>query len=188
MTKRDFFRIIIKIFGLYSVVAALFFYLPKSLPFLINLQFDPKEIILLIVSAGFPVFLFILLLYNTDRVIKLFKLEKGFDTETINFADLNARQLILFSCILIGGLMILDNLTNFIGASLAGFADLVRPKYPISDEPFDTGVNYFPNWLHTGLNILIGYLLIDFRNGIASQLLRNRAPQQSHDVIDQSPD
>lgn len=185
MTKRDFFRVLIKIFGLYALLTALFYYFPKSFGFLINIDFSPISISWMIFTFVAPILFFIILLFKVDFLIDLFRLDRGFDDERIHFEKLDSRQLILIACILIGGFMVLSNLIPFIAACIGAFADLVSPKYPMTDNPFSTDVNYYPAWLIPGINVVVGYLVIDHRNRIASWLLKNREEEaESGDIID----
>ena len=102
MTKRDFFIVLIKIFGLYSIISALFSALPSNIVFVIqNIDFVGVLWIGLVVI--FVIGLFLLLLYKADKISDLLKLKNGFDEERIDFGGLKSIDILKFSILIIGG-------------------------------------------------------------------------------------
>jgi hypothetical protein len=98
MTKTDLFRAIIKTFGIYCFIEALFRLIPNisfsggfySFSLIVSLVY------LLITGA-----IAFLLLFGTDRIIKLFRLDKGFDTNNIDSSNLNEERLLKLGLILL---------------------------------------------------------------------------------------
>jgi len=69
MTKRDFFRIIIKIFGLYSLILTLFNVLPTSIGYITD--FAPTTLLWIFGALVLIVLMFAFLIFNTDKIINL---------------------------------------------------------------------------------------------------------------------
>ena len=71
MTKRDFFRLIIKIFGLYSLLLTVFTVIPNNISNLLY-QFDIRMIAVVLGITCITVGLFFILLFKTDSIISIF--------------------------------------------------------------------------------------------------------------------
>jgi len=84
MTKKDFFILIIKIFGLFSVVSSLFSILPSNISFAL-MDFGFFSLIWIAVVLVVIIGLFVLLIFKAEKVVKLLKLDKGFDEDRIDF-------------------------------------------------------------------------------------------------------
>ena len=96
MTKKDFFRIIIKVFGLYFLVTFLFSVLPSNIAFVL-IDLGWFEIIWLLAVVLIFALLFILLILKPDKIIGWLKLEKGFDEKRIQFEKFNSENIIKLS-------------------------------------------------------------------------------------------
>lgn len=162
MTKRDFFILIIKLFGLYSLVTALFQVLPLNLSFLAHdhslLMVSSVAVTMLLVIG-----LFTLLILKSDKVVSFLKLERGFDGDKFHLGSLTASEIVKISCVVIGGFLIIDNLPLFINQVVILFKTDLQT------------MNFQPNSKFTlfiyGLNLLLGYLLLTQLNTIV-RLLR----------------
>ena len=167
MTKRDFFRLIIKIFGLYSLVLSLFSFIPQNFSNFYFMKDDFWYFFIIISSILLLIALFVFLLYKTDFIIDKLKLTKSFDDDRIIIGNLNIDSLYKFSIILIGGFMIISSFPNLL-------MDLINEfKLRISNSPFS---NYESNYFWTGikfLNLLVGYVLITNCKSIAKFLNKN---------------
>ncbi|WP_445716711.1 hypothetical protein [Flavobacterium sp.] len=154
MTKRDFFRIIIKLFGLYSLVISLFTFVPQNIS---NLYIYKEELSFLFVIIGsflLLIALFLFLLFQTDWIINKLNLTSNFDDDQIILGNLNTNSIYTFSIILIGGFMIIDNFPILLMDLINEFK-LRISNYSITNH--DT--NYF--WFAVNfLNVLFGYLLV----------------------------
>lgn len=94
MTKTDFFRLIIKGFGTYCFINALFTLIPNMSYsgsfFSMSVKFN--SVYILIIS-----FIAYLLISQTNRIIKLLKLDKGYDSDIIEIKNLNTTGLLKFA-------------------------------------------------------------------------------------------
>lgn len=154
MTKRDFFRIIIKLFGLYSLVISLFTFVSQNIS---NLYIYKEELSFLVVIIGsllLLIALFLFLLFQTDWIINKLNLTANFDDDQIILGNLNTNSIYTFAIILIGGFMIIDNFPILLMDLINEFK-LRISNYSITNH--DT--NYF--WFAVNfLNVLFGYLLV----------------------------
>ena len=162
MTKRDFFIVLIKIFGLYSIISALFSALPSNIVFVIqNIDFVGVLWIGLVVI--FVIGLFLLLLYKADKISDLLKLKNGFDEERIDFGGLKSIDILKFSILIIGGILLINNISSFLSITLFAFKSSLPQGF---DQAYDQGVwkynsiEDYVNWAICTSNLIVGYLLI----------------------------
>lgn len=168
MTKRDFFTVLIKVFGLYSIIVSLFSILPTSISYISLDYLDLTTIILFIFSIGVGVLLFVLLIFKAPYVTEKLNLEKGFDDEKIEIGNISPENIIRLSCLLLGGYLIIHGIP--IVLNLLFFA----LKFDQEGVDFGFGNNFD---LGVGiLNMLIGYLLINNHSWIAKRL--NKSPNK----------
>lgn len=167
MTKRDFFRLIIKIFGLYSLLLTVFTVIPNNISNLLY-QFDIRMIAVVLGITCITVGLFFILLFKTDSIITILKLDKGFDEEKMDIGNLNNQSILKLAILLIGGFLVLDYVPNFLFELVNAF------KYKASEASSIEGysVDYFG--LSTGIiNIVIGFLMVVNYKSIAQVLDKN---------------
>lgn len=153
MSKRDFFRIIIKIFGLYSLVLSIFSFIPQNISNVL-FSFDVTMLLMIIASVIISCGLFLLLLFKTDSIIDLLKLDQGFDDEIINFSNFNSATILKLAIVLIGGFLIIDYTPRFLLDVINVF------KYKVNYSTIEgSSVSYFHLSLEA-INIVIGFLLV----------------------------
>ncbi|MBA4155093.1 hypothetical protein [Flavobacterium sp.] len=163
MTKRDFFRILIKIFGLYSIIISTFLFLPQ----VVNQIFYFNDISAALITIGSLLVCFVLLLlllFKTDFIIDKLELDKGFDDQMIILGDFNSISILKFAILLIAGFLIIDNISEFLYHLINSFKKEVS-LYGIGKQEVD----YF-NLSVSFLNIVLGYLLISNYKKIAQYL------------------
>jgi hypothetical protein len=166
MTKRDFFRVLIKIFGLYSLVLTVFSIIPQNISNVL-FSFELEMLLLVAASVFISIGLFMILLFKSDSIINLLKLDKGFDDELIHFGNLNNENILKIALLIIGGFLIIDHTPRFL-------LDVVNVfKYKINFSTIDgSKVNYY-NLSIEALNILIGYLFISNYKAISKFIDKN---------------
>jgi len=164
MSKKDFFRIIIKIFGLYSLVLSLFSFIPQNISNIYVLKEELWMLFVVIGSFFLLIALFLILLFKTDLIIDKLKLTESFDDDQIIVGNLDIDSIYKFSIILIGGFMVVDNFSNllmdFINEFKLRISNSTIPNY--ESNYFWMGVNF--------LNLIIGYLLITNCKSVAKFL------------------
>ena len=153
MTKRDFFRLLIKIFGLYSFIISLFMFLPE----MISTFFLYKDYSYLFISlGGFLVITFFcfLLISKADLIINKLELDKGFDDENIILGNMNSLMILKLAILLVGFFLVIDYVPSFLYHIVNAFKKEVS-TYGIDAQKVD----YFGLTVSC-VNIILGYLLL----------------------------
>src|SRR5690554_4101016 len=107
MTKRDFFKIIIKLLGLYAAILTLVTVLPNFIS-MVLLQTGFTEIF--IVSAVLIIlFLFLrFLLFKSNTIIDRLDLDKGFDDDRIELGNFKEGNILMLAIVILGGVLIIN--------------------------------------------------------------------------------
>ena len=175
MTKRDFFRILIKIFALYSLILTVFYYIPSNISYAAY-GFEPIILLLTLGAIIIPILLFVLLIRKTDLIIDLFKLDKGFDDEQIMFENFDGVKIIQLALLIIGIYLIIYYLPEFLQYVFLAFKKEVTPQGIDSFvySNMDTTVDYF-NWAISGMNLIVGYVILSNYHRLAKWLNKKKA-------------
>jgi hypothetical protein len=153
MTKRDFFRIVIKIYGLYSLIITLFTIIPRNFT---NLMIQYTGIMILVISSVtlISVGLFLFLLFKTDSIINLLKLDKGFDDDHIQFGALNNENILKIAILILGGFLVVEYVPIFLLDCINAFR-MKTSTFIFNEKPID-----YSKLSIEAVNVLIGYLLL----------------------------
>lgn len=163
MTKRDFFIVLVKIFGLYATLVSLFTVVPRMFSY-VGAGFDTLSLTWILLSALVVVALFVGLLFKAEGVVRLLRLERGFDEERIDFGRMSGLTILKFSLLIIGATLVIDQLPAFLSHSYYAFkADLRGPGY-------DSESNF--NWAVSSLELILGLALVMQYDRIALFLMR----------------
>ena len=156
MTKKDFFRMIIKLIGLYWIVTTMY----AQLPYLISVffkEFNSSYLPFTISYFVICIFLFVSLVFYTDKVVSFLKLDKGFDEDRIDFSNFNIGNIIKLALIIVSCIVIVNNISPFFNQTYYFF------KLKLSMNLSDT-VNYTSQndyiWATSFVNLVLGYLLL----------------------------
>src|SRR5690606_14931598 len=128
----DFFILVIKLFGLFSLVTSLFSVLPNNISFAL-MYMDAFSLAWIAVAVFVVIGLFVLLVLRPDKVVSLLRLDKGFDDDRIEVGNLKSSDILKLGIFIIGGLLILDNIPAFLSHTLFAF------KGDVSGKVYDTG-------------------------------------------------
>jgi len=183
MTKKDFFRIIVKLFGLYlflQIITNIYTFIP-FISFFDNATFslssikDFVNLLLILIPLGVLLLLNYNLIFKTDSIIKLFQLTKGYDDDTIHFSALNTALLASFASIFIGMYLFFSNIRYLIIDIFKIFTAR------ISQNDYETGINNLINGMNNNVNfgsifytfiqVGIGYLLISNHKKISNWII-----------------
>jgi hypothetical protein len=155
--------LLIKIFGLYSIITVLFSTLPNNISFVIQ-NIGITGIIWLIITTLIIIGLFYLLLKKADKVSDLLKLEKGFDQEIIDFSGLKSLDIIKFVVLIIGGFLFIENLPTFLSHTLFAFKSSIPQRF---DQAYENRgilkynrLEDYVYWISSASNLIIGILLV----------------------------
>ncbi|MDC6363646.1 MULTISPECIES: hypothetical protein [Flavobacteriaceae] len=177
MTKRDFFRIVIRLFALYLLLLVIFNFIPSNISYL-TFEFSMWPILIIFGSTVLMILLFLFLLRKSDNVIEVLKLDKGFDDDRIEFGNLGSLEIVKIALIFIGGFMILDHLPEFLHYCYLGFKKEISATglSPFEAPGLSDFLDYF-RWFVSGINILIGYLMLSNLGRLTRFLISLKAKQ-----------
>ena len=162
MTNKDFFRLMIKLFGLYQFLLLIFTSLPRNLQLLFNDFFSISSIITLILITLFILAVYYVFVKKPDLIIDFFKLDKGFDNNEITVSNLNSDTILQIGMVLIGGFLIVDNFSYFISSFITYF------KISYMSENLES-LKIFESLILGGVNLILGFCLIIYRKQIAKK-------------------
>lgn len=164
MTKRDFFRLVIKLFGVYQFFIIMFSLLPNNLSFIFRdgISFSTGVLPLIILTL-FILSLFYFMIKNPDKIINLFKLDKGFDDEKITLDNFNSNSVLQIGFVFVGLFLIVDNISDFVSFLITYF------KLSNSNPEMLNAVQDTQGLIFSGINVLIGFLFLIFRKEIAEK-------------------
>ena len=151
MLHKDFFRLIIKLFGLYSLIVVLFTLLPEAIPQLFMFEAS-YGIFFVIPMIAIPVIIYLFLLFKTDLILKWLRLTDGFEEEKIILGDMSTVNLLKLASIIMGGLLIINNLPFFFIQSFFLFKDSLHNQTNDNSRQFQLSIS--------AGKILIGYLML----------------------------
>ena len=163
MLNRDFFRILIKIIGLYFFIQVIFSVLPSQISFLgfdTDFSRNIKTLIYIFLIILLSIGILYFLIRFPDKIIDLFRLDKGFDSNKISITNFNSINILTIGIFIIGGFLIIENITSLITSLYYEFKNSNNPMFPKNENNiFTLGFS--------AINIILGYILIIYRKNIA---------------------
>lgn len=166
MTKKDLFRIIIKLFGLYTLVGVLAA-LPEAI-FSYFFGYDLTYAVVALITLIFLLMVLYILLVKTDAIIRLLKLDKGFDDERVEASQFSAESIVKLGLIIISLYFIIvsfpDILTNLFYIFKNSFPQ--NEMDGLTDLYFPTKVDYYV-LTNATLKLFMGVILIMNKNKLA---------------------
>lgn len=169
MTKRDLFNIILKILGIFFIKDIL-----ATVPQLLSISLyltkpDVSGAVFTLVATILMLLIYILisyyLVFKTNFIIDKLKLDQGFDEATISL-NIHRSTILSISIIVIGGLMVADEIPN-----------LCRQLFAYFQEKRMTYGQTHPSLSYSVLavaKIVIGLLLIGNQRQIVNFIERKR--------------
>lgn len=165
MTKKDFFIITIKLFGLFALVTSLFSIIPSNITYAL-MGIDATSILWILFTATMVGGLFVILLFKAEKVVELLKLDNGFDDDRIDLGTINPLDIIKIGTFIIGGILLLNNVPEFLSDTFFWL------KGRVVGERNNEETNF--NWAVSGINVVVGYLLLTNYDIVARRLNINK--------------
>ncbi len=183
MTPKNLFNIILKIFGLFFLKDVVYF-IPQwilSIPFETDNfgkgQYNKEEIlsyVLTFIVAVFYGFVIYQLLFNTNKIIDTLKLDRGFDQQEFSFS-ISSSLILTISLIVIGGIILIDEIPNFFFNIFKYFQMKVTPGMIKLDSSY---------MIISGVKILIGILIIGERKRIVGFIEKPKVAKNRTDEFE----
>lgn len=163
MTKRDFFRILIKLLGLYLFIRFMFDWAISVFSMYV-VEFETVHLVVSLIVMAIWMVIFWLLLFKTDGFIKLLELDKRFDEERIDLNEMKASGLMKIGLIVIGALLFINNLSLLLFELVAKFkaevneynvqSDVANPQFILISKVILGAVLVFHNdWIVKAMRI-----------------------------------
>ena len=160
MTKKDFFRILVKLFALNGLILTVFSHLPQTFSY-ISYADDYSIYFMLLGFLLLAFAFFVIIVWKTDSIINFLKLDKGFDDDRIDFQSFNTKGIIKLALIFIGGFLIIDYLPSFLQNTYLGFKSEVSASELLPTELTGSGMVFRKqDWIISILNLILGFVLV----------------------------
>lgn len=175
MTKRDFFIVLIRIFGLYSLILTLFSFFPSNIAF-IAYPMDLSGVFWILGMTLVLILIYYFVIQKAGWIVDTLRLDRGFDDEQIVVGNFNAHQILCFAIVVIGGLVLLFYGGSFLQYCLLAFKEKVGAQSldSLMEDMYGQPVDYL-DWGISALNVVIGYLLITQYSKVARWIHRKEA-------------
>ncbi len=171
MTKKDFFRLLIKTVAIYWSIVTIYSVITLIFSFYEGMRHGGEDfyyitILPLTVVLVVGIILFLIIKY-TDGIIKLLRLDKGFDDEQIIIGNFNAQKWAQFAIIILGGLLFIENLSGFLTQSVALLKQQMSNHQQFEPNRF-IEIRYYTQIV----SLVVGYLFISNNRAVARFLTK----------------
>lgn len=157
MTKFDLFRIIIRIIAVYYLIISLFTGIPQAISLLLSyMEFDFAGIAFTLGIILLVIFIFYMLMMRTDKIVKLLKLDKGYDDNFVELGKPSIELVFKSAIVIIGIILIVKNLAPF----LTQVANIIRLEFNEELNPVINIKHFQNNLIINTINVIVGLLLI----------------------------
>lgn len=114
MTKKNLFRIILKIAGLYLIYSVLFNAILSYVMFIGKDSFSITTLLFMVLTTVIFMVLFLSLIFKPDIYINLFKFDKNFDDDNVMIKRATFENLLQVSIIVVGLVFIVKHLPLYV--------------------------------------------------------------------------
>lgn len=172
MTNKDFFRVLIRIIGLFVFFQIALSFLPSQLQMiLMDIGSDQKlsAFLYFALILGFCLLVLIFLLRKPDFIINFLGLDKGYDKEESTITDFNAPNILLLGLILVGGFMVVDNASKVL---FYGY-EVLKTDSSYSQLYSKRSTAVF-SLILASLNVIVGLVLVTYRQQIVGLFYKSK--------------
>ena len=169
MTKRDLYRIILKLFGLYLLFNLVAF-ISQAFSMLF---YDPYSSLIYVILSLVDALFTYLFIFKPDIVITLLRLDKGYDTDLVNLG-LSSVVIYRAALVILALLLFMNNFSAFITNVFYAFKNSIENG---SNNALDDLVSlvsfYKPDYyvmMTSAINLILGFALITNVNRLALKL------------------
>jgi hypothetical protein len=159
MTKKDLFKIILKLYGLYSIIE-LVIQIPNISYYLYYDSSDEFNWLILTVPIVSLLIVYILL-FKPELIIDLFKLDKGFESNDLPTNTFDGKGITKIALIIIAVYLIVSNIGDFISQVLFSFKESVsRGDIESLLEAFNPNPVNYQIMMNSAISLFVGFLLL----------------------------
>lgn len=155
MTKRDFFRILIKLAGIYLFAQTIVSIIPAYINMMGYMSMEPLLLIFILLSAIVVLAVCSLLIFSPTSIINWFKLDKDYDDPQVEIKNIDMLKILEVGIIIVGGLLLVWSIVPL-------FMDIVT--YLISfisyNSTWSTDSSSIKEIISDIVYLSVGYLLL----------------------------
>ncbi len=173
MKTRDFFILMIKLFGLYSLVITVFTFIPNTFSYWLS-SFMYEDYFMGIIAALMTAFMLVLvyvLMKKAGKIVDFLKIEQGFEVEEINLGSLSEAGIVKIAFIILGTYLFIDELPYFIHNTLSSLKIESYEEYIVENQP----VNFA--WLFSLVKVFAGLFLMFNYKVLQERLFKKKEEQ-----------
>jgi|GEM_PF-5080514 len=168
MTKKDFFITVVKLFGLYMLVTFGLMILPYIASMFLS-YVDGTSVIVTMTILTFAGGVAGVFIFGARSFVHVLKLDKGFDDDHVEFGSLRGVGLIQVAVFIVGGLLLINSLSDAIVIILR-ILDMLSRHLEFPDE-----LKYY--LIGHVIQIGIAFLLMTNYDVVARWFARKGEPQ-----------
>ncbi|MBL1278876.1 MAG: hypothetical protein COA33_001290 [Fluviicola sp.] len=183
MTKKDFFRILIKFFGLYLITQLVYSFI-SGISYLFLYLDDLFYLISFISPIVLSGFIAWVLIFKTDQIIKILRLTKNYDSAEIKLGNVNSSAFIKIGLVIIASFLLFTSIAPFLRNTILSFKASIQ-KDNMLDEfltTFDLIKVDYIEWIVSGINIVLGYLILTNFDRISKWFFKEKVEVKKNEI------
>ena len=183
MTQKDFFRIVLKLFGLYllfQLIYTIFNQLEYIIFYFNNFGLMMSLFVPIIINS----IIAWILIFKTDKIIDLFKLIKNDESVEINIGDIKSITFVKIGLVILSCYLLLSNIAPFLTNTFLSFKRSVKEPNVLNEilTGFDlVNVDYMV-WIASGVNIVLGYLILSNFDRISNWIFKDLESKEKEEI------
>ena len=158
MKVKDFFRLALKLIAIFYAVQVIYSIAGSFQFFISSIPYSLFYAILGFIAVLIPAFVYYLIFVKSDKVMNILKIDKGFESEEVNFGNLSSKEILKIAFIIFGLLMIVQNIPSFVTNCFYAFKHSAKPTF--YEFGADTAQHDYFAMTESGIYILLGYLML----------------------------
>lgn len=172
MSKRDFFILALKLIGMYFALYTVFTFIPNSFLYM-TASSDMFIVVYIIATSLLMMVLWLMLVYYAGNIVDIFKIDRGFEEDRIEFSGMDAFDIMRIGIFVVGGLLLTFRIPEFIGQTILTFK-----KNSLGDTLHFTENFYLISY---GIQVLLGFYLITNYDMVAKLLFSREENEKTDD-------
>ncbi len=157
MKVKDFFKLALKLIAIFYAVNAIYSIIGNLQYFIYANNFINITTLWIVISILVPVIIYYLIFVKSDKLIKVLKIDQGFENQEINFGNLTQNEVLKIAFIIFGLIMIVWGLPSFLTNCFYAFKYSVEPQFLNNSD----GIKHdHIEIIQSAIYILLGYLMI----------------------------
>lgn len=167
MNPKDFFKLMIRGYALFSLIFGVIYAILSIIPQMVMINYG-AVILIGVATILFLMFLVWMTFRYTDSIISFFDLDKGYQSETFQFSNIEVKYCVEIALSLIGFYFIISGIPTLISEAFIYFKDNVQQFNYDTYHEYTFNANYFFSEL---IGVVIGWAVLKSRKWISKQFM-----------------